>query len=84
MAPAWTLLRLSRSSDACRASGSTCTRSIQAPGSSAKAARLASLVSQPAAINHGLHREIMRQAIGVVHIRISGETAEHRLPQQTG
>ena len=29
------------------------------------------------------HRRIMAQALGVVHVLVSGKTTEHRLPQQT-
>jgi hypothetical protein len=37
---------------------------------------------QPATVNHGSHRRVMRKAIGVVHILVPGQTAEYRLPQQ--
>jgi hypothetical protein len=39
---------------------------------------------QPATIDHRAYRRIMRQALGVVHILIAGEAAEHGLPQQPG
>ena len=39
---------------------------------------------QPAAVDHGTHRRIMRQAIGVVHILVAGETAEHGLTEEPG
>jgi hypothetical protein len=29
------------------------------------------------------HRRIVTKTLGIVHILIAGETAEHRLPQQT-
>jgi hypothetical protein len=44
--------------------------------------RRGSTTIQPAAIDHGAHRRIMRQAIGVVHVLIAGEAAEHGLAKQ--
>jgi len=35
-------------------------------------------------IHYGAHCRIVRQAIGVVHVLIAGETAEHGLPKQPG
>jgi len=35
------------------------------------------------AADNPVHRRIVAQALGVVHVLISGNAAEHRLPQQT-
>lgn len=39
---------------------------------------------QPAMIDHGSHRGIVRQTFGIVHILLAGEASEHRLAQQSG
>jgi hypothetical protein len=36
------------------------------------------------AANNPAHRRIMPQALGVVHVLVSGEAAEDRLPKQSG
>jgi len=46
-------------------------------------ARRGGLTIQPAAIDHGAHRRIMCQAVGVIDVLIAGKTAEHRLAQQS-
>ena len=35
------------------------------------------------AADNPAHRRIVAQALGVVHVLVSGETTKHRLPQQT-
>ena len=43
--------------------------------------RRSSATVQPAAIHHGAHCRIVCQAIGIVHVFIAGEAAEHGLAQ---